>query len=178
MPEKLKIYALALLNSVPDFVYEGLLFVFCVGVVVLTIAKWKRVWTNVVLLLLIEYLFLIYSSTVFLRKISGERKFEIIPFWSYERSDLYVEIIMNVAVFIPVGILLGFIFKKQRWWTSFIIGVGISVSIEILQFTLKRGYLEFDDVMHNTLGCLIGYGIYALARYGYERICKRNMSVC
>ena len=27
-----------------------------------------------------------------------------------------------------------------------------------------------DEVLHNTLGCLIGYGEYAVARYGYERL--------
>lgn len=38
-----------------------------------------------------------------------------------------------------------------------IIGCGISVTIESLQFFLMRGFSEFDDVMHNTLGCMIGY---------------------
>lgn len=175
MREQLKHYVIELFNSVPSYVYEGLLFVFCVGIVVLALAKWKRVWKNIVFLLLIEYLFLIYSSTVFLRKISGERKVEIIPFWSYEKPDLYVEILMNVAVFIPVGILLGVILKSRKWWSVIIIGAGISISIEILQFSLKRGYLEFDDVMHNTLGCMIGYGVYILAKSGCQRFCKRGV---
>ena len=29
---------------------------------------------------------------------------------------------------------------------------------------------EVDDVMHNTLGCLIGYGLYSIVRIGYEKI--------
>lgn len=32
--------------------------------------------------------------------------------------------------------------------------------IEMLQFVFKKGYAEFDDVFHNALGCLIGYGVY------------------
>ncbi len=84
---------------------------------------------------------------------------------------------MNVVVFIPIGLLLGFVFKVQRWRIVLIVGVFISLSIEALQFSLKRGCTEFDDVMHNTLGCLIGYGLYASIRYGYEKISKRRVSV-
>ena len=36
-------------------------------------------------------------------------------------------------------------------------GCGISVTIEALQFFFMRDFSEVDDVIHNTLGCLIGY---------------------
>ena len=66
---------------------------------------------------------------------------------------------MNVVAFIPLGILLNTAFSSIRWWQIISVGCAISVSIEILQFTFKRGYAETDDVIHNTLGCFIGYGI-------------------
>lgn len=175
MAEDFNIYALELIDSIPDFVYEGLLSVFFVGVVILVISKRKRAGKGVLLLMLIEYLFLIFSSTVFLREAGENRKYELMPFWSYAKPELYMENIMNVVVFIPIGLLLGFVFKVQRWRIVVIVGVFISLSIEALQFSLKRGCTEFDDVMHNTLGCLIGYGLYALARYGYERFSKRSV---
>lgn len=68
---------------------------------------------------------------------------------------------MNVVAFVPIGLLSGWTFKL-KWWQVLIIGFVISLSIEILQYVSKRGFAEFDDVMHNTLGSLIGYGIYAL----------------
>ena len=43
-------------------------------------------------------------------------------------------------------------------------GCGISVTIGALQFFFMRGFSEVDDVMHNTLGCLIGYGIMTILR--------------
>ena len=79
MAEDFKIYALELIDSIPDFVYEGLLSVFCVGAVILVISKRKRAGKGVLLLILIEYLFLIFSSTVFLRKAGENRKYELIP---------------------------------------------------------------------------------------------------
>lgn len=64
---------------------------------------------------------------------------------------------MNVVVFIPVGLLLGIALKQMTWWKALLIGCSISVIIESLQFLFKRGFSEVDDVMHNTVGCLIGW---------------------
>ena len=38
-------------------------------------------------------------------------------------------------------------------------GFIFSSVIELSQLALKRGLCEFDDVFHNTLGCVIGYGV-------------------
>ena len=45
---------------------------------------------------------------------------------------------------------------------SLMTGLIISGSIEVLQYFLKRGFSEFDDVFHNTLGCLVGLMIIML----------------
>ena len=172
MKEELSLYLESLTNVNPQYVYEGLLSVFCIGFVLLFVFKKKIVWRGITGLLLIEYIFLIYCSTVFFRIVREERKFDYTPFWSYDRSDLMAENIMNVVVFVPVGLLLGIAFKDIRWWKVLLTGAFISISIEVLQFILKKGFSELDDVMHNTLGCMIGYWIYALARYGYERIIR------
>ncbi len=85
---------------------------------------------------------------------------------------------MNVIVFIPVGMMLGSLLRvKGSCLIVLLIGCSISVTIETLQFCFMKGFSEVDDVMHNTLGCLIGYGIYAIARYGYERISIRSVGV-
>jgi glycopeptide antibiotics resistance protein len=69
-----------------------------------------------------------------------------------------------VVVFIPVGFLLGIAFKQMTWCKALLMGCGISVTIEALQLFLHRGFTETDDVMHNTFGCLIGYGIMTILR--------------
>ena len=177
MIEELKFYILSLISGVPQFVYEGLLSVFVIGAVILFFSKWRKSGKDIALLLLIEYLFLLYSSTVFLREDWGVIRCELIPFWSYSRPDLIVENIMNVVVFIPIGFLLGLCFNKQKCWSILLMGAGISLSIEVLQLFLRRGYSELDDVMHNTLGCLIGYGLYFIIRIAYEKISKRRVAV-
>lgn len=117
-------------------------------------------WSSV--LLLIEYVFLVFCSTVIFRPTGETRQYDFHPFWSYYSPELLVENIMNVIVFIPIGLLLGCAFKQTTWWKALLIGCSISITIEALQFWFMKGFSEVDDVMHNTVGCLIGFGFYSL----------------
>lgn len=176
-------YIIRLYRGVPISVYEGLAVVFCIGIVV-TLAFWglKKGLRYLSRLLLAEYVFLLFCKTVFVRSFNEELGYNFHPFWSYTaiqegRERLMLENIMNVAVFVPVGLLLGCAFRNMKWWIVLMIGGGVSVTIEGMQYFYKRGFAETDDVMHNILGCLIGYGIYKLMRRGYDRIGKRNVAV-
>ena len=159
MQGEFKQYIISLYKDIPQEVYEGILSIFCIGLVVFI--AWKGFKTGLrysATLLLIEYVFLIFCSTVIFRAVSATRQYDFHPFWSYDRPELLVENIMNVIVFIPVGMMLGSLLRvKGSWFVALMIGCGISVTIEALQFLLKRGFSEVDDVMHNTIGCIAGY---------------------
>ena len=161
MDKELVIYIMTLIGEVPHYVYEGLLSVFCIGAVSLLTWKGKKAWQGIAKLLLSEYAFLIYCSTVIFREVNPSRGHYFTPFWSYSRQDLIAENVMNVVVFIPVGILL-FLTQKKRasqlkaWIIAIVSGFAMSVGIESLQLIFKKGYAEVDDLMHNTLGCFIG----------------------
>lgn len=169
-------YMTGLFKDVPCYIYEGLLGVFVVGVIVLLVSKRIRDgWRWSAGLLLVEYVVLIYCSTVVFRVPGSETGHDFAPFWSYgailrgENYRLLPENVMNVAVFVPVGILLGAAFRSMTWWKALLIGGAMSVSIEVMQLMLKRGFAEVDDVMHNTVGCMIGYGIYKLFQVSWSR---------
>lgn len=66
---------------------------------------------------------------------------------------------MNVVVFMPLGLMMAAGFENIKWWQILIVGLGFSVTIESLQYLLNLGVSEFDDVFHNTIGCMVGYGI-------------------
>jgi len=164
-------YVFSLVHVTPYYVYEGIASIFCLCLVVFI--SWKGFKTGLryaVALLLIEYVFLIFCSTVFFRPTGEVRQYDFHPFWSYNSPELLIENIMNVVVFIPVGMLLCVAFKQITWWKALLIGCGISITIEALQFCFMKGFSEVDDVMHNTLGCLIGYLLFATIRLLKYRI--------
>lgn len=166
MMEEFKQYIILLYQDIPQEVCEGLLSIACLGVAVFF--AWKGVKTGLrcsAALLLIEYIFLLFCSTVIFRTTGDTRQYDFHPFWSYSRPELMVENIMNVVAFILVGLLLSIAFKKMTWWKALLIGCGISVTIEALQLFFKRGFSEVDDVMHNTVGCLLGWFMVKGSRF-------------
>lgn len=79
--------------------------------------------------------------------------------------DLLVNLLGNVGLFIPSGIVLPVIYKKlDNFPKTVAAGAFISLCIEILQLPFAARASDIDDIILNTLGCVIGYGIYALCR--------------
>ena len=128
--------------------------------------------------MLLEYAVLLIILSVLVRSAQAERTFDFTPFWSYRAiregsKALLTQIIANVVAFVPIGLLLGCAFgKRMKWWNVLIIGGGFSLLIETFQFVMKRGFAEVDDVMHNVVGCMIGWGVYVGVRW---MICKMKM---
>ena len=107
------------------------------------------------------YAFLVLAETVLIRKPFVGEHYQPKLFWSWrDWKNQSGQVIANIVMFVPVGLLLG---RRFGWWT-FLISVGMSVVIEFLQLITQRGLLEFDDVIHNSLGALIGVGIVMLIK--------------
>lgn len=164
-----KLYAKSIYRAIPPYLYVLLLLITAVGIVLIfTNRGVKHKWQAFDRFVLFEYVALLLCMTVFFRESLDYRAFNLTPFWSYtaESADLqhslYVEGLMNVLMFIPFGLLLRGAYKGIGWKMMMVVTVGLSVSVELLQFIFKRGYAEFDDVMHNALGAVIGFGLYAL----------------
>lgn len=175
MKEGLIKYLISLINNIPLFIYGVLLTIFIVGAIAIFFNKRGKLVRGIALLVLSEYISFLYFVTIIYRVAKKKKRYDMTPFWSYDRPDLLFEIIMNIIVFVPIGFLMGMIISNISWWKALIFGGGISLSIEILQLLTHRGVAELDDLIHNTLGCLIGYGCYALVRFVYERVTKRRV---
>ena len=81
------------------------------------------------------------------------------------KRDLLLNVIGNVAMFIPSGIVLPIIYKRLNTFAKVILaGGGISLCIEIIQLPFSVRATDIDDLILNTVGVIIGYGIYALIR--------------
>lgn len=113
-------------------------------------------------LLLVVYLGIVFASTVFTRNSDGIWHYELMPFWSWREvllgnTYMLTEIILNVILFLPIGILLPVLFHRTfRWWQGLLMGVLLSSVIEITQLVSCRGLFEWDDMLHNGIGCMLG----------------------
>ncbi len=105
--------------------------------------------------LLAAYILFILMETVIGRKV-GVGRVELVPFWSYSHPELRMEILLNYVLFIPLGLLLYLCSGEKFGLRVVIAGLLLSVSIEIVQLVFRIGLFEFDDMIGNTIGCLIG----------------------
>lgn len=85
-------------------------------------------------------------------------------------------IILNILMLIPFGLLLPVVFKLYNsFWKVSITGLFFSITIEIVQFISEKGIVEADDILNNTIGTMIGYGFYVLAVYITKRVKKQKV---
>ena len=151
------------------------------GLVFLLSVKKASVKVSLARGLLPAYVILIVVSTTLNRTISAET-YNLIPFWSYRaylrgRRDVISQAFLNVVMFIPFGflgaIVSGSWFKRKsdafKGTITVLASVILSIAIEVTQLITHKGLCETDDVIHNSLGTIIGYGCWHL----YKRIKRR-----
>ena len=82
-----------------------------------------------------------------------------------KRDGLKGNFLGNIAMFVPLGILLPLVdgwFAK--WKRTALIGFVFSVTIEFVQFITCRGYFEMDDIILNLIGTGLGFVFFQLSR--------------
>lgn len=89
----------------------------------------------------------------------------LVPFIDYfnENGDFIRQIVLNILMLVPFGIMFPFIYHKDLKSTVFS-GFMLSCSIEIVQLFSARQLSSCDitDVITNTFGVWIGYIFYRL----------------
>lgn len=103
--------------------------------------------------MLVAYMFLVFATTILGRKPFEGSHFQPELFWSWRMWDKQKEqILANIVMFIPIGIQTGRMWK----WKGLQFALVCSCVIEVLQLVTSRGLCEFDDVIHNCLGAVVG----------------------
>lgn len=109
--------------------------------------------------LLAEYAVIVLLVTVVLRdKVAFPESYRF-SFWG-EKSKIiengFSEMVANILLFVPFGLLAYAILNKCRWSEIFLVGVAFSLAIELLQFLLQRGVADVNDVIFNCIGFVVG----------------------
>ena len=89
----------------------------------------------------------------------------VIEFIGYirDRDIYYLELSKdnlagNLLIFMPVGVFLPAIWKKQRRFGSFLVTASaVIIGVEAIQFITMRGACDIDDFILNMAGAAVGY---------------------
>ena len=166
----LRDYIAELVHGMPLWVYgASLCLIVAGGVALMAVMGWKRGSTAIARLFLMVYVALLLCGTLVFRATKAAPDFRTKPFWHYAEEMVSLDAIVNVLVFIPVGLALCPSFRKMRWWQAPVFGFALSVVIELMQLLFRRGCSDVDDVIHNTLGCLLGCCIYWTAAWIWRK---------
>ena len=124
--------------------------------------------------LLIGYVLIILGETIIFRIPKDYYRYQLQLFWSYEIWEkAKEEIIANIFVYTPAGVIAGRLWK----WKGILFGIGLSVLTEVLQLVTHRGWFELADLLHNSLGTLIGFAIYIVGMKIFNKVIKRYESL-
>ncbi len=91
------------------------------------------------------------------------------PFVHLLDYDNARDIVWNVAgnsvMYIPTGVILPVLYKKlDTFWKVIAVGAILSLCIEILQLPFASRASDVDDLILNTFGVAVGYGIYGIIK--------------
>ncbi|MBO7674020.1 MAG: VanZ family protein [Atopobiaceae bacterium] len=179
-----------------------LVFAFC-GATALLGARWgarhrrgAKVLRRVLgAVLFAAYVYGVLSQTILGRSQSASHMAQLELFWSYRASlalmedglaitsaSLLAEIILNVLMFVPLGALLPFALPElfcSRTFMHDVVRVAIvssacSMAIELAQWRFRLGLFEFDDILNNTAGALIGYATYRAVAWIARKVARHH----
>lgn len=137
----------------------------------------------------IGYLVLYAYLTLTYRRPAEQPQMNMSLFWSYyealqiqdgalriRRLGLARQILLNILVMIPIGLLLPLIYHRYRHplLLTALTGFALSVLTELLQYITHLGLCELDDILHNTLGCLIGILLFWIGTRAMDRISRHR----
>lgn len=161
-------YCLPVVDAILLVVFASLIFLMCKK-------QWEkmRVWSWTTSGLIVLWLLAIFYVTLGNRDADLQTSVHMIPLYSYyvtfkgNDPEILRSCFMNIILFYPVGLLAGAVYL-QRWKIEkrilllAVIGGCMSILIEVIQYSWQLGLAEVDDVIHNTLGTVIGAWIGSL----------------
>lgn len=113
--------------------------------------------------LLIENMFIVLGATLILRRTLEYHRIEMMPLWIYlevikgNPEVTALDILFNTFLFLPMGLIIAGLFPAMKLWRVFLIGLIISLGIEIFQYIFYKGVSQVDDLAHNSIGCVVGW---------------------
>ncbi|WP_439489059.1 VanZ family protein [Algoriphagus sp.] len=87
-----------------------------------------------------------------------ERRINLVPFANGYFTMM--ETVMNVVIFIPMGMYAGALYRSRFFVTSLLFFFLMSLMLEGLQYAFKLGAFDITDLLTNTTGGMVGYLLF------------------
>ncbi len=133
---------------------------------------------------LVCYFIIVIGATMLSRGQYETRQAILRPFETYRyawfKMDMvyWRNLVLNILMFCPIGFLLPIIHPVfRKYYVVYATGFGCTFFIELAQFIFRCGVFETDDLINNTLGAMIGFGLYSLLVIVREWIMEEKKNI-
>ena len=149
--------------------------------IIISCVKRKAFSRKILVSLFIAYITVVVSITIFPIIIDSEfmdmndKSINIIPFSTIMNlisnstaTTIVLQIIGNIIMAVPYGVAIPFLVKRKKWYNYLIYTLAFPIAIELTQLficLLSNSFYrtaDIDDVILNSIGILIGYGVYKI----------------
>ena len=108
-------------------------------------------------------------------------KYNLVPFAEIRRflrnedvlgwKAVFLNVYGNVLGFLPFGLFLPMLHRHFRKFPkTTLVCLLFSCGVELTQLVTRRGSCDIDDVILNTLGGMIGYGLFRICNAVRKKI--------
>lgn len=171
-----------------NLIQDTYIFIIAIWLIVAVILKGSRYNKLYLIVSAVIYILILLYITLLGRTASTEYKMELSFLWEYRLAlsghiGWWVQIFDNIMLFVPMGWPWGGLREqrgglsqdeiKKNWvgengtageklkrLKASLFGLCASLIIELCQLVFKLGLFEFDDILNNTVGMIVGYGLY------------------
>ena len=130
--------------------------------------KKTQFWSHIVTaLIFLYYLIGVFTMTGIGKLKAFSPKLVLIPFRDMISGP--VDTALNVLLFMPLGIFLPIMYKSFNKLSKVaLLGFMLSLTIELIQM-FGHGTTDINDLITNTVGACLGFGIYKIADKAVNR---------
>ncbi len=93
----------------------------------------------------------------------------LVPFQTWDDPLVFLG---NLLVLIPFGLFAALLWRGSTWRRALVLGLVVSLFVECWQLLVGRAF-DIDDLLLNTIGAMLGYGLWRLLRLIFPRGMQR-----
>ena len=152
------------------YIALGLLVALAVALLVQDLAAHRSTMSRSGVILYLLWLGVVLYLTLFSRVGNQDRTMALMkPFHGLSEAiaqrsaEPLNHALLNILLFVPFGFFIPRAnIRLSHAGLVLLCGIVTSTLIEGLQFILRLGYCDIDDIIANALGAIVGYGIFSL----------------